>query len=363
MKSNELIDLYPDKSLLETFNDRTNALISLGASKEEIDSRKIRYNYLFEYDNLVHSLKNILSKNEEIDEYYWKKIKLHIENIKNLKNKFEQLNTGEPKNTESIFRNANDYINQNYFQSQVLLRVSNTDIQQWVTLVEQYIHEIKNIINYFDNQESILNTELLEQANVLADELINKEESIKNAINIVQNRIDTQWNAISTQLQDRAIIFENKAKKHISTSIRKNNTRFFDRPFLQSNWRWFIAWLFLWLTWLFIITKFIEDDNINSISIWSALLRISMIVVSWYFSIFCLQQFNDDRKLWEIYTFKWLALRTMDDLIKSYTDQKEREYILNKALDIVFSEPKLNEKNMVQQKYLDDMIDVIKKKI
>ena len=130
---------------------------------------------MFEYDNLVHSLKSILSKNEEIDEYYRKKIELHIQNIKNLKNKFEQLNTGEPKNTESIFRNVNDYINQNYFQSQIGLRVSNTDIHQWVTLVEYYIQEIKSIINYFDNQKSILNTEFLQQANVLADELINKK--------------------------------------------------------------------------------------------------------------------------------------------------------------------------------------------
>ncbi len=53
----------------------------------------------------------------------------------------------------------------------------------------------------------------------------------------------------------------------------------------------------------------------------------------------------------------------MDDLLKSYTEQSEKENILKKALDIVFSEPKLSEKNRVQQKYVDDLIDIIKSKV
>lgn len=81
-----------------------------------------------------------------------------------------------------------------------------------------------------------------------------------------------------------------------------------------------------------------------------------------YFAFIFSQQFLNHRKLYEFYKFKAIALVTMEELLKTYTEQGDKELILNKAINIIFSEPIFNEDRHLQQKLVDELVEIIKKK-
>lgn len=82
-----------------------------------------------------------------------------------------------------------------------------------------------------------------------------------------------------------------------------------------------------------------------------------------YGAFLAYQQFRIQRKLYESYKFKAIALSTMEELIKNYTERKDRELIINKAIDIIFSEPSLKEDKVIHQRMIDDLLDILKNKV
>ena len=88
------------------------------------------------------------------------------------------------------------------------------------------------------------------------------------------------------------------------------------------------------------------SGNGEALSVGAALLRISVIAMFFYLAFLAYQQFSIHRKLYESYKFKAIALSTMEDLVKTYTNPGDRELIVTKAIDIIFSEPSFKEERV-----------------
>jgi len=65
-----IISTYPEKSLSQTFFDRSSALIQLGSPPDQIENKKDQYKKLFEYDNELLVLKGRLDQIKDIDDEY-----------------------------------------------------------------------------------------------------------------------------------------------------------------------------------------------------------------------------------------------------------------------------------------------------
>jgi len=53
----------------------------------------------------------------------------------------------------------------------------------------------------------------------------------------------------------------------------------------------------------------------------------------------------------------------MESLIKSFNEPADRQFILSKAIEIIFTERSFKEDKVAHQREIDELLDVIKKKI
>lgn len=236
-------------------------------------------------------------------------------------------------------------------QRQILLKeIKKQALVSWNDLgpIVEYIKFISSPEKEKDEELKITPyLEQIEKASSAASKIMNKVEDYEKAAQAAENWIATQGKAISVSLQKKSDLFNNKANDD------------------NNNWTvyiWLITGFLSILASVLFIMYFIGESG-TDLTIGASLMRVAVLVVISYFSFFCFQQFSNHKRLYEIYKFKAISLETMEELVKSYSDSTNRDLILNKAISIIFSEPSFREDEKYNQKVVDSMIDIIKKKI
>lgn len=254
-------------------------------------------------------------------------------------------------------RLRNQIWNQVQFLSQIVTNFQNTTERAiWLQRIQNREQEVWNdlgpVYSYLQALGTIspptINPEKLREAERLANLVIESSNKYKKAAETAENWIKTEGTAIATAIQDKSKIFDDKANnEHTGYKV----------------WLWLIAAgilgaMTIGVAWMFVY----ELHGQDGISIGAALLRIAVIGALSYTAFIAYQQFNIQRRLYETYKFKAIALSTMEELLKTYSDSHDRESILNQAIAIIFSEPTIKEEKAVQERLIDELLDVLKKK-
>lgn len=175
----------------------------------------------------------------------------------------------------------------------------------------------------------------------------------EKAINLVE-----ELNKKKVEFEERTIkeslgTFLIRATEH-KISNGKKHLRFIP----GGQWMWFLLALIMGALVAGIVSSFINVlENNNNISIGAAILRVSSLAVPTYFMIFCINQFNYHKTMYEIYSFKNTSLNMMTELMKTNTDKAE--FILEKGLKVLFTEPSLKDEGKYDKQLISDLIGML----
>jgi len=200
----------------------------------------------------------------------------------------------------------------------------------------------------------------------ISDDLIKNKNKISEATSLIESMNKEKDIALNKTVEGRALSFVDKANEH--KSFQWIDMKFFSFPLPKSAFLWLILSFFFGGLSLFLILLFIMVlKNDNNISVGSAILRISSLVVPSYFAFFCIQQYVNNKKLYEGYKYRDISLKTMKELIMERSgmgknEQEQQREILSRGLDVIFSEPTVNDDN-VQKEVLRILKDVAVKKL
>lgn len=162
-------------------------------------------------------------------------------------------------------------------------------------------------------------------------------------------------------LIEKKISFEDKTiKEHLGTFLHRAEDHKINKWF--GKWIWLFAAVMIGGLIAYVVHSFllvIEENPV--ISIGEALLRISSLIVPSYFMIFSLNQFSYHKRMYEIYSFKNTSLNTMVNLMK--TNSSKSDFILEKGLDVLFSEPQIKEGGKYDKQLVGDLIGILKSQI
>ncbi len=349
MNVKELVSQFPDKSFSEKFKEKKNALMGIGVPKEDLENKERELKKIFEYDRMVISVyqKLVNKKNLTLDDRVIDKISFHFNQIKELNQHLESdLNYQNKQDINQLFAGFVEFLRNKGFLDNIHYNVGNRDIISNKSIIDEYINELESIIEKL--QLAQLNDKNLKNVEKFLDKILKDKQKYDDAIKIAENWIKLEQESTSFAIQEKINIFDLKADNE--HAVKKY------RP-------WLIAGIATGIIMLACIGYFIHElGSAVNITIGTALLRVSSLVVLSYFAFIFLQQFSNHRKLYEFYKFKAIALATMKQLLKTYTNQKEKEMILNKSINIIFSEPNFSDDKHLQQQLIDELLDIIKKK-
>lgn len=207
----------------------------------------------------------------------------------------------------------------------------------------------------------------IDQALALAQKFLDEKNTFKEALSLFKEALKEKNTFTSSILQEKAQLFKDKAKEHKTYDFEWKEFKWFPPFKKRPSCKWSIIWLIsgflfasitLWLLMYFII----DTKDASDLSIWLSLLRISAFIVPWYFTYFCISQFNKHRKLYEFYMFKAVSLTAMAQLYKEYVKESEQKNILEKATNIIFSEFSEKENNLQinQNDLLKHLVTLVK---
>jgi len=165
----------------------------------------------------------------------------------------------------------------------------------------------------------------------------------------------------------RKVSFEDKTiKEHLGTFLKRADEHKVHRPekFLSRKFSGHWWWLFfagvMGVAVAYVVASFISVLELNNnISAGAAVLRVSSLIIPSYFMIFFVNQFLYHQKLYEIYSFKNTSLNTMSDLM--IANKEKSDDILERGLDVLFSEPRLKESGKYNTQVITELISLIKK--
>lgn len=357
MTKSEIIAKYPNKSFREVFDEKVKILRSIGTPEQNIKAKKTEYKKIFNYDDSVLNLKSAVEncKIDEMDDQISSRIIFHFSKINDFILWVDDLNLSDKENVGNIFKRFDVKLRGGGFIENMIVRAARgVEVSIGKTVIDMHIEEIKNLsrdLLVYDVENDM--SKIKEAVNV-ASNLIENKENFEKAITTAENWRKEEGKSIAVSFGKKSEIFNLKADEYKSRKFIK----------MIGHVGWFAGGLFFGLMALIIILIFIFDlgDN-NNISIGFALMRISVLFIVSYFAFFMLSQFSNNKKFYESYKFKAIALETMEELVKSYDKDRDRERILNESISIIFSEPKVKEDSEVQKKLLNDLMDIAKKKI
>ncbi len=167
------------------------------------------------------------------------------------------------------------------------------------------------------------------------------------------------------ELTKKKISFEEKAiKESLGTFLNraKDHKTYNGRIFIIfpriGQWIWLLFAALMGVIVIYFVHSFIGVLQSNGdISIGAAILRISSLAVPTYFMVFCINQYNYHKTMYEIYSFKNTSLNVMLDLMK--TNDAKSDYILEKGLGVLFTEPNMKESQKYDKQLINDLISII----
>lgn len=348
MTTQELAEKYPQKSFSQKFEEKRVALVGIGVPEEQLKDKAATYQKIFYYDELVNQIfQKLTASKSEPPQRSAELISFHFTIISELCSFLDLLNLSNTTDVNQIFSQFEENLKARGLLGSIRYQIDGRDINTQRSLVDEYIKETANVLKEFESLD--FDPEKIKTIQKVTDNLIKNQKRYEDAAKTAENWIQAEGKALAAAVKDKAIVFNNKAdKEHSYVNFRP----------------WLIASIISGFVVLAIVGFFIYELRGNgNISVGTALLRISTLIVVSYFTFLFSQQFLTHRKLYESYKFKAIALYTMEELLKTYTDQKDRELILNKAISIIFSEPVIKEERIAQQKVIGEMFDIVKRKI
>ncbi len=192
------------------------------------------------------------------------------------------------------------------------------------------------------------------EAESVANSLATKSTDIQEAIGGAEKWLHIRRDINGKTIEEQAEAFHDMAREHktIRAWIGKNNApesikekmkKFPSEYDLGGSWLWLLAsfiFAFMtgWVTYEFIIKAATKTQEIK---VGMAILRITSLIVPAYLTLFAANQFLFHKRLYNNYMFKYSSMNTMNNLITTHKERGEK--ILDKGLDILFSEPRTKE--------------------
>ncbi|NTW29724.1 MAG: hypothetical protein HGA33_00405 [Candidatus Moranbacteria bacterium] len=347
MKAQDLLSQFPEKSFSDLFKEKVVAIQAIGAPVDQVQEVRKAFEKLFSFDELLVRLKEKLSEGleREINPRVAGRISYLISQLVSLNSYLENgLNYSEPRNVNQIFQQFRR--NVNYLFQEERYNIDSSRVSSGKSVIDELLLELDGIISSLDSVA--VDSKALQEAQLIAEKLVKNSEKFERAAQTAENWIKSEGRAVAASFEDKSLVFKEKADEHKSGWV----------------WGWFGLAMILGGASVGSMLYFIHGNGDNpNLSIGGAFLRISILVVISYFSFYCIQQFTNHRKLYEAYRFKAIALKTMEELVKSYTEPSDKERILDKAIGIIFSEPSPKEEKIPQKKLMDELFDLLKKKI
>lgn len=179
-------------------------------------------------------------------------------------------------------------------------------------------------------------------AQVHLGKFIESKDDIDNAINSAKSWLENRNKMEEEVIKRQAWEYNLRANEH-----KTHNYADFWTLSTQLSWSWwwlFSAFIFALIT-ANVTYSFYDSANNNlNISLGSSILHIATVIVPGYLTVFSSNQFLFHKKMYESYKFKYASLLTMNYLLElNKNDSSKTEKILNKGLDVLFSEPSIRE--------------------
>ena len=263
-----------------------------------------------------------------------------------------------PLDIKNLDNHLNDFIrfyNNNNLPSLNEAQITNQH-HEALTRLSSLISIIKNSGIYTDlNTEILLKQKIddLTKAETLVNLLLPNTENIRSATESASKWLNVRREVNGKTIEEQAEAFHDMAQEHKAVRgwlVKNPPTRYwekFGRVFVQYDC--FGSWLWLLLAFVFAVaTGLITYELIikaatgsKEILLGGALLRVASLAVPAYLTLFSANQFLYHQRLYNNYKFKYSSMSTMNHLIA--THQERGEKILEKGLDILFSEPRTKE--------------------
>lgn len=385
MATEDYLQFYPERSFTDNFSAKQTALQNLGAEPSGLNGKKQQLESVFEYDSVVKELfEKVKDKRirQQVDPKDAKNIERHFRSIRALNNILEQLRTTNPRDLNQVFEDFDRQVQQMGFAGKILTTLTTgAQVHSQRSYVDEEIENVRSLLAKLENKkatseseekilalEQKLNqslaenqsraeayTKQLEQALQLSSEIqktsaeiSENQDKYRKAAETAENWLATEGKALSVSIGEKSAIFREKGDKHR----------------LKRIWPWLATAAVLGVATAIAAGGLIlELNGDHQISIGTALLRFSLIAVLSSGAFVAYRQYYIHRRLNESYEFKAIALSIMEELVKSYSDPSDRASILSQAISIIFTEPAIKEDRAVQQRIIDELVDVLKSRI
>jgi len=203
----------------------------------------------------------------------------------------------------------------------------------------------------------------LKEVTPLSNKLLSKTTNLKNAIEQAEVWLETKGRVDEETIKGQATAYQDRAKEH-KISGTKKEIKFFKWKLRLKTIKnyWLLSALAFsgvvgYFTYIFI------QESGDDISMGKTLLKISSLIIPAYLTIFSTNQYLYHKKMYESYMFKYASLHTMNHLMSTHAKELQ-EKILEKGLNVLFSEPKTKEDGARYNKQLvSELIDMLKSQL
>jgi hypothetical protein len=227
--------------------------------------------------------------------------------------------------------------------------------------------------------------EELRQIQAISEKLQGEREEIENALDISKKLIESNEHLVESTLELHATDARKKAREHKTLYIHFADNPIITRmPIVKEIFesifgflpylRWIskipiLGGAFGWLGGSFLfgaLALLMIDSFISSgveASAGTAILRVSAIIIPSYFVLFCAQQYQSHKRLYEFYMFKDIAGQSMRSLRSQFgKNSVENREVLKKGLDVLFREPNLGDsEKKIDRLILREILELLKK--
>lgn len=346
-----LISQFPTTYFRESFEEKVKFL---SVDPAQLEAKKEQYKNIFYFDSLLKDLEKLLKENPDLNlpSFEENKIIKLISKDKTFLALLSTLDLSNPDSISSVFQNFDQRIKSQNLESGIIRESSEGGrFVTESTVMDTYIEELTALINRITIKN--FRIEEIREIKESANGLIKNKEAVENAIKRAEAWIKTEEKALETTLKKRSASFYEKSLEHNSVWT----------------WIWLLCGLisagYILLTESTFLTNLVTVQNgistVRNISSGEGILRLFSLIIPSYFTIFFIQRFLIHRKLYQAYKFRDIAVETMNNLTKSYTKDAERSQILEKGLNIIFSEPTIKEEKAPLG--IDDVKEILKNKI
>lgn len=346
-------ELYEDHIVKTSFtNDldsKVDGIIKLGGPHKEIkDYVKSSYSKIFNFDKSYQKLLEFLKTNSniEIDDTDTEQIKFISGIQSELVASLERINAQNPRDVNTVFTNLNQALDQRGFNGEITVRSpQGRELSLGKRYTDFLIDEIQKIISKYAPAENRDLSEI-DTALGIAKQIIKDKKKYEEAVQTAENWISVDASRVSGQLNDASIHFRNESKSYTG---------------FWSQYVWLLGAGIIAVGVFALLLYFAFNDA--DIKTSQALLKITSVTILVYFVYLFVSIFIQAKTHRESYIFKSVALQTMTTLIQSFPDPSDKAITMQSAMSVIFTEPATKQTKAIHQKYVDDLIEVAKKKI